>query len=493
MKKNITAFLICTGGPESKKKTIVELQNQKLVDKSCLLTISSIKENFEGTQLFKVDNFFSSNTIKLINENTKTPFALFVTQDAEIEFGQFCLERFLSIAESSEAGLLYSDYYDIKDGSMTLHPVIDYQLGSIRDNFDFGPLILLRKESLNNYLKNKNAKYKYAGLYDFCLNISREYPVLRIPEYLYACKETDTLESGEKIFDYVDPKNAEVQLEMEKAATEHLKKINAFLYPEFKEVKDFDQKFTFKASVIIPVKNRAKTIADAVNSALKQITNFPFNIIAVDNHSTDGTTKILKSISANDDRIIHLIPERKDLGIGGCWNEAVHNSNCGKFSVQLDSDDLYCDENTLQKIINVFDAEGCAMVIGSYKITDFNLNEIPPGIIDHKEWTAENGRNNALRINGLGAPRAFYTPILRKLKIPNVSYGEDYAVVLAVSRLYKIARIYEPVYLCRRWEGNSDAALSIEKQNANNFYKDKIRTLEILARQRLNSEKPGKI
>jgi hypothetical protein len=489
MKKPVTAFIISPQSPESQKKTIDELQSQGLIEKICRLTIWDINENFEGTRLFKVDNFFSSKTMGIINENTNTPFVLFIIQGKEIKLGQFCIDRFISIVESTGAGLIYSDHYDIKNGIRSLHPVIDYQPGSIRDDFDFGAVIFFRKESLDNYLRKNTSKFNYAGLYDFRLYISREFPVVRIPEYLYAYNEAETLRSGEKIFDYVDPKNTEVQLEMEKAATEHLKKINAYLLPEFEEVKDFNQEFPFKASVIIPVKNRVKTITDAINSALSQNINFPFNVIAVDNHSTDGTTEVLRSISKNKKQLIHLIPERRDLGIGGCWNEAVHSVNCGKFSVQLDSDDLYSDENTLQKIINVFDSERCAMVIGSYKLTDFNLKDIPPGIIDHKEWTNDNGRNNALRINGLGAPRAFFTPVLRSLKIPDVSYGEDYATGLAISRRYKIARIYEPIYFCRRWEGNSDAALSLEKQNLNNFYKDRIRTLEILARQKMNSGK----
>jgi glycosyltransferase involved in cell wall biosynthesis len=241
-----------------------------------------------------------------------------------------------------------------------------------------------------------------------------------------------------------------------------------------------------EVSVIIPVKNRVKTLTDAIKSVLKQITDFSFNLIIVDNYSDDGTAEIIKSFAEKDKRIHHIIPERKDLGIGGCWNEAVHNPKCGKFSVQLDSDDMYKDENTLQLIIDKFREEKVPMVIGSYVITDFNLEEIPPGIIDHREWTPDNGRNNALRINGLGAPRAFYTPVIRKIKIPNVSYGEDYAVGLAISRYYQIGRIFEPIYFCRRWEDNTDAQIDITKLNANNLYKDRLRTFEIFARQRKN-------
>jgi len=485
--KPLTALLISQHLKiENTKRTISELGNSGLIHSISLINYSKNELNIPGVNCLHVQHPFGSSILRQFNEKVETPYILFINELTGLELGQFCLDRMVDIAESSGAGLIYSDYYDLKGGSRSIHLLIDYQSGSIRDDFDFGPLYLINKEAFNYSLAEDNSEYKFAGLYSLRLNLSRKYPLIRIPEYLYAAEKIDFRKSGEKNFDYVDPKNKEVQLEMEKAATHHLKKINAYLYPEFEKVKDFDLEFPVKASIIIPVKNRTKTIADAVNSALKQKTNFSFNVIAVDNHSTDGTSEILKSISKSK-QLIHLVPDRRDLGIGGCWNEAVHNDACGKFSVQLDSDDLYSDENSLQKIINIFDEENCAMVIGSYKLTDFNLNEIPPGIIDHKEWTEENGRNNALRINGLGAPRAFFTPVLRKLKIPNVSYGEDYAAGLAVSRRYKIARIYEPVYLCRRWEGNSDASLSIEKQNSNNFYKDRIRTLEILARQKMNA------
>jgi glycosyltransferase involved in cell wall biosynthesis len=312
--------------------------------------------------------------------------------------------------------------------------------------------------------------------------------VLRIPEFLYSKIETDVRKSGEKQFDYVDPRNRAVQMEMEQVATDHLKRIGAYLSPDFKPVEfDRHEHFECEVSVIIPVRNREKTIADAVGSVLKQNAQFPFNVIIVDNHSTDGTTKTLRDIAKKDSRVIHVIPERTDLGIGGCWNEGVNHPKCGRFAIQLDSDDLYKDETTVQKVVDTFRKEKCAMVIGSYQMTNFKLEEIPPGIIDHKEWTPDNGRNNALRINGLGAPRAFYTPVLREIKVPNVSYGEDYALGLAISRNYQIGRIYDPIYLCRRWEGNSDAALDISKQNTYNLYKYRIRTIEFLARQRKNA------
>ncbi len=362
-------------------------------------------------------------------------------------------------------------------------------MGSIRDDFDFGPLLFIDTATLKTAADTMHHNYEYAGLYDLRLNISRQKLISRIPEYLYQATETDFRNSGEKQFDYVDPKNRIVQIEMEHAATNHLKKINAFLEPNFLEIEQFESGFKVEASVIIPVKNRIKTIGDAVNSALKQKTDFPYNIIIVDNHSTDGTTELLRSTAINHKELKHIIPQRKDLMIGGCWNEALHNKSCGRFAVQLDSDDLYKNEDSLQSVVNLFRKEKCAMVIGSYILTDFLLEEIPPGLVSHREWTKENGANNALRINGLGAPRAFYTPILRDIKIPNVSYGEDYFLGITISRNYKIGRIYEPIYFCRRWEGNTDSALDIHKQNSNNIYKDRLRTFEILARQKKNRTK----
>ncbi len=485
MTKRITAYLPY-GGNEYTLETAKQLEETGLVEKIYLLTQSGQVKQLNKYEIIKVDNLTGSKTVDLIIKNTLTDFALFLTKDTEINFGQFALERFIDIADMTGAGLVYSDYYEIKNGERSSHPVIDYQLGSIRDDFDFGPVLFFPSSVLQKVQKNSNVIYNFAGLYNLRLSISRHHALVRIPEYLYTTVEADTRKSGEKLFDYVNPNNRQVQVEMEKAASEHLKKIGAYLEPDFESINPSAEKFDFEASVIIPVKNRVKTIADAVESVLKQKTNFPFNLIVVDNHSTDGTTEVLNKLEEKDQRLIHIIPKRQDLGIGGCWNEAAHNEKCGRYAVQLDSDDIYLDENTLQKIVDVFKKEKCAMVIGTYKLTDFKLNEIPPGIIAHKEWTPENGRNNALRINGLGAPRAFYTPILRQIKIPNVSYGEDYALGIAISRRYQIGRIYEPVYICRRWEGNSDAALSIEKQNTYNLYKDKLRTFEIKARQKFN-------
>ena len=330
------------------------------------------------------------------------------------------------------------------------------------------------------------ADYEFGALYDLRLRMKN---IVHINEYLYTEIETDTRKSGEKLFDYVDPKNREVQIEMEKVCTAHLKRIGAWLEPKFKDpdINEFaDNDFTVTASVVIPVFNRAKTIMDAVRSALSQTADFPYNVIVVDNHSTDGTTEILTAMASEDPRLKHIIPAKYDLGIGGCWNLAVHHELCGEYAVQLDSDDVYSGPDTLQKIVDAFREQKCAMVVGTYQMTDFQMNPIPPGVIDHKEWTEDNGRNNALRINGLGAPRAFWTPLLRTVNLPNTSYGEDYALGLRISREYRIGRIYDVLYCCRRWDGNSDAALDIDKVNANNQYKDRIRTWELEARIRMN-------
>lgn len=468
----------------------------KIVNKNILrdmkdnITIVSSNESNEinGINTIIVQNLFSSQAIKSISEKINTEFVIFVVVDTKIDFNDFSIDRFVNVANNTGAGIVYSDYYEVKENKLSKHPVIDYQLGSLRDDFNFGPVLLIKTEALKNTVSNFTEDFSVAGLYELRLIISQFYSLIRIPEFLYTAIEDDTRKSGEKQFDYVDPKNQQVQLEMERAVTNHLKSINAFLEPSFEPIIIDDGEFEFEASVIIPVRNRTKTIGDAIESVLTQKTNFKFNLIIVDNHSTDGTTDVIQQAANSDDKVIHIIPERTDLQIGGCWNEGIMNKNCGRFSVQLDSDDIYSDENTLQKVIDTFNKEKCAMVIGSYTLTDFSLKEIPPGLIDHKEWTPDNGKNNALRINGLGAPRAFYTPVLREIKIPNVSYGEDYAVGLEISRNYQIGRIYTSIYMCRRWEGNSDAALDIGKTNSNNFYKDKIRTIEVLARQIKNKK-----
>jgi glycosyltransferase involved in cell wall biosynthesis len=486
MPKPLTVYLPYSGA-EHTRRTIEQLKQSPLVERICLLSTASAARAIEGCDRLAVSSLYGSATMQAVAQKTRTPYALLVIHDTTIEFGQFCLERLLFVAELTGSGMVYSDYHDIQGGQRVSHPVIEYQTGSVRDDFNFGSVLLFDSKVLKAAANaGKRQKFEYAGLYALRMAVSRTHPLTRVGEHLYGKVELDVRKSDQKQFDYVDPKNRAVQVEMESVATEHLKRIGAWLKPNFKTPNLDDGEFANEASVIIPVRNRVKTVGDAVASVLKQKTTFPFNLIVVDNHSTDGTTDLLRPFAEKDKRMVHFIPQRQDLLIGGCWNEGVHHPACGRFAVQLDSDDIYKDETTLQKIVDAFRREQCAMVIGSYRMTNFKLEEIPPGIIDHKEWTPANGRNNALRINGLGAPRAFYTPLLRRIKLPNVSYGEDYAAVLAVSREYQIGRIYEPIYLCRRWEGNSDAGIDVAKQNAFNFYKDKLRTFEVLARQRLN-------
>lgn len=457
-----------------------------IVDEIIILTEDSELPDSHH-QKIKGASFFQTKTIKQVINKLKTDFLLVIINDVKISIDVSSLQRIISIAENSNGGLVYSDFNDLSGGKIFYHPTINYQEGSIRDDFDFGSLLLFDSNILTKNF-NDTTEYNFAGLYALRLAISRSATAIRIPEPLYTITKQLTENKIENQFKYVDPQNKIVQHEMEDAVTNHLKKINAYLPPRNKPVSFNEKSFNVKASVIIPVKNRNRTINEAIESALKQKTDFDFNIIVVDNHSTDGTTETLKRISAGNKNVIHIIPARYDLNIGGCWNEAVNNPNCGMFAVQLDSDDLYPGENSLQKIIDKFYEGNYAMVIGSYKLTDFSLNEIPPGVVDHSEWTDANGHNNALRVNGFGAPRSFYTPLLRKIYFPNVSYGEDYAVALAFSREYKTGRIYEPLYICRRWEGNTDSDLTLGQENQNNFYKDFIRSQEIIARQKLNGQ-----
>ena len=488
MSKPVTVFLPY-GGQEHTQRTIDQLQQSPLVESICLLSTGAVGALPAGCERVAVKSLYGSRTMQAIAAKATTAYTLLIIHDTTIEFGQFCLERLLSVAQLTGSGMVYSDYHDIVGGQRVSHPVIEYQAGSLRDDFNFGSVLLFDTRAFKAAASaGRRQGFQYAGLYALRLAVSRNHPLTRIGEHLYGKAEQDVRKSDVKQFDYVDPKNRAVQVEMEGAVTDHLKRVGAWLKPKFKTPNLDEGTFASEASVIIPVKNREKTVGDAVRSVLKQQTSFPFNLIVVDNHSTDGTTELLRSLAAEDRRLLHVIPERQDLLIGGCWNEGAQHPACGRFTVQLDSDDIYKDEHTLQTVVDAFRREKCGMVIGSYRMTNFNLEEIPPGVIDHKEWTPENGRNNALRINGLGAPRAFYTPILRRIKLPNVSYGEDYAAVLAVSREYQIGRIYEPIYLCRRWEGNSDAGIDVAKQNAFNFYKDKLRTFELIARQRLNAQ-----
>lgn len=464
-----------------------ELRSSGLVDQIILMGREAPGRLPEGCRFLKTDGSFSSGTIRQMAEHsTGVEYILLATRASKISLGQFALERMCQVADETGAAMVYSDFRESEEGKIAPHPVIDYQAGSLRDDFEFGPLLLMNSSALTGATSRLAENYNHAGLYRVRLMLSREQLPQRIPEFLYTVEKADPRQSGEKQFDYVDPRNREVQLEMEKAVTTHLMETGAYLPPPTEKVVHDAASFETEATVIIPVLNRVRTIRDAIESVMSQKTGFAFNLIVVDNHSSDGTTALVRELSERYPGLIHLIPERTDLGIGGCWNLGVHLPECGRFAVQLDSDDLYAGEDTLEKIISAFYEQHCAMVVGSYRMTNFQLAEIPPGVIDHREWTPENGHNNALRINGLGAPRAFYTPILRSLHVPNVSYGEDYAVGLAISRMYPIGRIYEPLYLCRRWEENTDASLSTEALNRHNHYKDRIRSFELQARIRMN-------
>ena len=462
--------------------TVSQLLASELVNKIFLLSTDAQAESVDGCEMLTVDSLQSAQTVKTIAAHSDAKFSLIYTKYTTLELGQYALERFAGIAADTAAGMVYADYYQLVDGVRSNLPVIDYQAGSLRDDFNFGSVLFYNAALLKEAVAETSADYKFAGLYNLRLKVSQKAPLFHMNEYLYTEVEFDTRKSGEKIFDYVDPKNRAVQIEMEEACTDHLKCIGAYLAPEFTKISFDESNFPVEASVIIPVRNRVKTIEDAIVSVLSQKTNFAFNLIIVDNFSNDGTTEIIQKHAAADARMVHIVPNRNDLGIGGCWNAGVDSPLCGKFAVQLDSDDIYQDENTLQTMVDAFYEQNCAMVVGSYTMTNFKLETIAPGLIDHKEWTPDNGRNNALRINGLGAPRAFYTPVLRAVKVPNTSYGEDYALGLNISRNFQIGRVYNSVYMCRRWEDNSDASLDVVKMNGHNFYKDKIRTIELMAR-----------
>ena len=509
MREKIDLFLPCEDLIVA-QEALTELHDNKTVQHINLLVSSDFAAQHQvpdGCTFVVIDRLESSNTITSIAENTDADYVIICTKTTPIKWGLYALERFLRTADDTGAVMIYSDHYSmVKDerlsqdgtsavGKLEKHPVIDYQEGSLRDDFDFGSLWLIKSQCLRDYAaQTDRVDYLYAGLYDLRLYLSRVGEIFHLNEYLYTENELDTRKSGEKQFDYVNPRNREVQIEMERACTQHLEKVGALIDTSYYRLPDFnEQDFEYEASVVIPVFNREKTIADAVKSALSQKANFKFNVIVVNNHSTDKTGEILSRIAhemeeKNDKqagRLIQIVPERRDLGIGGCWNVAINSDHCGKFAVQLDSDDLYSSPKTLQKIVDAFYKQKAAMMIGSYRMCAFDLNTLPPGLIDHKEWTEDNGCNNALRINGLGAPRAFFTPLVRQIQFPNTSYGEDYALGLAFSRRYRIGRIYDELYLCRRWGGNSDAALSIDRVNANNLYKDRLRTMELKARRQM--------
>lgn len=466
-----------------------ETESQQIAQALQSSAISSQLYFWQGTNatsdMTKVLVLDTSSTSGLLQiaELTDGAYTLLCSNPVRVDISARAIRRMVQVAEDTQAVLLYADYYSMVDGQRQPHPVIDYQEGSLRDDFDFGALLLIKNSALFSWKESKPTEFVSAGLYQLRLFLSNQGKIVHLNEYLYTAQEVDLRKSGEKIFDYVNPRSRESQLEKERVCTDFLKVIGAWLAPnERKQIDLQSERFNMEASVIIPVYNRERTIADAIRSVLSQKTNFPFNLIVVNNHSTDATSAEIAAFHDNP-QVVELVPERTDLGIGGCWDYAVCSPHCGKFAVQLDSDDVYSGTDTLQRIVDAFYQQGAAMIVGAYRLVDFDLNTLPPGLIDHREWTDDNGRNNALRINGLGAPRAFYTPLLRQLGMPNTSYGEDYAIGLRISRHYKIGRIYEELYLCRRWEHNSDAALSIEKQNKNNYYKDQIRTIELQARK----------
>lgn len=475
------------------------------------VTVESLSRSgsFTGITFITGSSLRTTSSLRSISDAVSEKFLMLYLKDTPLEMGMFALDRILSIAEDTGADMLYADHYDrLASGEVSQHPLIDCQKGALRDDFDFGSVLVFRTSSFRRAVRSMEKERTWGAIYDLRLRMKN---IVHINEFLYTEVETDARKSGQKQFDYVDPKNRQVQIEAEEICTEHLKRIGAYLTPGFKDAgcmrytegtvgvegvegtgctegSEGSESFPVTASVVIPVYNRCRTVADAVRSALAQQCNFKFNVIVVDNHSTDGTSEILEQLAEENPALVHLIPERYDLKIGGCWNLAVHSEYCGEYAVQLDSDDMYSGTDTLAKIVAKFREDRCAMVIGTYMMTDFDMNPIPPGVIDHKEWTDDNGRNNALRINGLGAPRAFWTPLLRTINLPDTSYGEDYAVGLRISREYRIGRIYEVLYFCRRWDGNSDAALEIEKQNLNNLYKDRIRTWELDARIKFNKK-----
>lgn len=472
MTKLIDCFLP-QGNAEETRRNVEELKSYDTV-----ATVNVVEGNIKA-----------SATLKDIANKATAPYTLLYLKGQFIKLGYLALDRMLALADITKAGMIYADHYNIAaDGTRSEAPVIDYQAGSLRDDFNFGSVLLFRTESLKEAASMMKADYQAAGFYDLRLKLTEKYSLKHINEYLYSEVELDTRKTGEKLFDYVDPKNRASQIEMEQAATEYLKEVGGYLKPGFKDVDITEGEFPVEMTVMIPVRNRIRTIRDAIDSALQQKTTFKYNVFVVENgpecHSTDGTTEAVDEYT--DPRLIHVVTERRDLCVGGSWNLAAHDPRCGRFIVQLDSDDVYLDENTLQKFYDAFQKQKVAMLIGSYVLTDINKNILPPGKIDHAEWTPENGRNNALRINGLGAPRAFFTPVLRSIPMPNVNYGEDYALGLAISRHYLIGRIYDPLYCCRRWDDNSDGDLSIEKENKNNTYKDRIRTWELQARIALN-------
>ncbi len=488
--KPLTVILPYSPKPFS-QKTLLCFSRSDWVEEVFLVSQRPPGQTVPRTRFFG-GSIFSHETLCRILEGARTRYVLFMLEDGEVSIEAKGLERLLQAADVTGGGLVYSDFYHEGESGRTIRPLNDYQLGSVRDDFDFGAMILFSTSAIRRALSRYGeiAQVRFAGLYDLRLKVSIDHPVCHLGEPLYSVRKPSGSFGGEKLFAPLDPQNRPIQKEMEAVFTDYLKKIGAYLPPHWLEkLEPTRESFPVEATVIIPVRNRRKTIAEAARSALSQKTDFPFNVIVVDNHSTDGTTEILSALAEQNAHLKHLVPERTDLGIGGCWNEALQNESCGRYAVQLDSDDLYSSPQTLQKMIEMFRHGDYAMVIGSYTLVDEDLKEIPPGLIDHREWTEENGHNNALRMNGFGAPRAFRTDLIRRIPFLNVSYGEDYAAALRICREYRIGRIYESLYLCRRWSGNSDAGLSVEETNRNDAFKDRIRTEEIVARQKMVRER----
>lgn len=474
---------------EQVSETLNNLQKETLVNKIFLLKTPSDSEDVpHSCEVVDVPSIKSTVAMKQIAALSDAEYTLIYIKYTVLSFGAFALERMIALADDSGAAMVYADHFNQVGGKRADAPVIDYQEGSLRDDFDFGSVLIYRTSALKEAVSRMTSDFQYAGLYDLRLKVSQKGHLEHISEYLYYEIETDNRKSGEKLFDYVDPKNRAVQIEMEQACTEHLKAVGGYLEPNFKHIEFSRGSFEYEASVVIPCKNRVRTIDYAINSALTQKTTFKYNVIVVDDNSDDGTVDIINKY-VDRPNFVYIAQDKTWHGIGGNWNSALHHPKCGKFALQLDSDDLYSDENTVQKFVDAFYAQNCAMVVGTYRITDFDLNTIPPGVIEHREWTPDNGRNNALRVNGFGAPRGFYTPLLSELNFPTTKYGEDYAVGLRVSREYQIGRIFDVMYDCRRWDNNSDSALDIDKVNSNDYYKDKIRTWELKARMMKNGVK----
>ncbi len=494
MREQLINCFLPYGSLPDLKRTIQELRKTGWI-KSIYILSDKDQPAVDGCEVMHCNGFRETATLRSIASLCDTPYTLFYTKDTALEWGFLALDRWLQIAEDTQAAFSYADHFDVADGKRVKVPVIDYQKGSLRDDFDFGPVLLYRTSAFIEAVSRMRTDYMFGALYDLRLKVSQKADFVHINEYLYYEVETDNRKSGEKLFDYVDPKNRATQIEMEKICTAHLKDIGGYLAPGDEKGLDLSAEkddFVYEASVVIPVKNRAKTIRQCIESAWRQDmgdSGFRYNVLVVDDNSTDGTSEIVDEMASQSDRLFHICQDKSFHGIGGNWNVAVHDPRCGRFALQLDSDDMYYDNHTVLKFIRAFYEQQCAMVIGTYQMTDYELNPIPPGVIDHREWTPENGRNNALRINGLGAPRGFYTPVLRTLNFPTTKYGEDYEVALRVSRSYKIGRIYDVIYNCRRWGGNSDAALDIESVNRNNTYKDRLRTWELQARVALNKQR----